>query len=452
MLRRFLPAILLVAPLYAQAQGDSQAIMAQILQRLDVLEKENRELVQQVQKLREQVNGGAPDRQTSTPTVAATPPPTSERIAVAERRIDEQAQTKLEASQKFPIQLNGMLLFNAFANSRGVETNVAAPYSLLYGPGRSGATVRQTLIGLDFQGPKLPGDGRVNGTVMMDFWAGPSEPGSSWLRLRRAALSFDWSSRSFSVGQDKPIISPFQPDSLAEVGVPPLSTSGNFWYWLPHAKYEERHHLSKNTGFTGQVSLLQTDEIHSLVPANKAATLNRARPAVEGRIALWYRPDDTRRFEIGSGFHASTSHVAGRSADSRIGTIDWSFLTGPHLSITGTFYSGKNVAGLGSLGNGISFLPDGTVRPVRTKGGWTQFAVPLTRRLTLNAFGGLESDRADNYSSTAIVRDLTYATNVVYRLGPNVVVAVEGLQSRTRLYSGGSGVFNRYDLALGYLF
>ena len=43
--------------------------------------------------------------------------PLEDRVAVEERRTAEQAQTKVEAAHKFPIQLDGMLLFNAFANS-----------------------------------------------------------------------------------------------------------------------------------------------------------------------------------------------------------------------------------------------------------------------------------------------------------------------------------------------
>ncbi len=86
-----------------------------------------------------------------------------------EHRISEQAQTKVEASQKFPISLNGMVLFNAFANSAASGTDNAGEYGLLSGPNRSGATMRQTLLGFDFQGPALPGNGRVNASLNDGF-------------------------------------------------------------------------------------------------------------------------------------------------------------------------------------------------------------------------------------------------------------------------------------------
>jgi hypothetical protein len=40
----------------------------------------------------------------------------------------------------------------------------------------------------------------------------------------------------------------------------------------------------------------------------------------------------------------------------------------------------------------------------------------------------------------------------MYHLGPNVIVSLEGLQLRTRSFSGSSEIHNHYDVALGYLF
>src|SRR5207244_3405833 len=100
---------------------------------------------------------------------AASPATVEEKLNIQGQRIDEQAQTKVEASQKFPIRLTGMALFNAFMNSKQNGGNdyplVAGPT----GPRRSGATVRQTIIGLDFRGPSTIWGGNVHGSVYMDF-------------------------------------------------------------------------------------------------------------------------------------------------------------------------------------------------------------------------------------------------------------------------------------------
>ncbi|HEY7212433.1 MAG TPA: hypothetical protein VH477_19310 [Bryobacteraceae bacterium] len=441
---------LAVVPLSAQQASDSQ-VLAQVLQRLDSLEKQNRQLLEEVRALREQVQNS--DRAASPQAAAETQTASLEdRVAVAEDRISEQAQTKVEASQKFPISLTGTLLFNAFLNS-GANANYSADaYGLLSGPERAGATVRQTLLGLNFEGPQLPGDGQVRGSLMMDFGSGYAQPGASWIRLRRGNISLDWKNRSFLVGQEKPLISPYQPDSLAEVIIPPLSGAGNLWLWLPQARYEERVHFGQTNGLTGQIALLQTDEKYQNVPDEYADTVAAARPALQGRFAYWHAFDDTHRIEVAPGFHVSTSHVAGYSVDSRLASLDWKATPWWKLEFTGTAFHGRNAAGLGALGNGFSILPNGDITAVRSTGGWTQLSLPVTSRLKWNVFGGVENDAAASLPANAIVHNFTYASNLMYRIGPNVIVSFEALQMRSRLFSGDFQKRNHYDLALGYLF
>lgn len=288
---------------------------------------------------------------------------------------------------------------------------------------------------------------------MMDFWSGPPDPGSNWIRLRTATVSLDWKDRSLSFGQDKPLISPRQPDSLAEVGIPALAGAGNFWLWLPQARYEERVHLGSNSGFTGQVALMQTQETYSTLPSSLMhAELEPTRPALEGRFAFWHRFDDTRKFELAPGFHVSTTHVAGASVPSRIASLDWLVVPTARVQLTGTAFNGQNVSSLGALGNGFRFSANNAIRPVRSSGGWSQAAFTVTNRLTLHVFTGIENDRATDLDAATIVHNWTYAANAFYHLGPNVIFGLEAMQMRTRSVSGATGVQNHYDLALGYLF
>jgi hypothetical protein len=286
----------------------------------------------------------------------------------------------------------------------------------------------------------------------MDFSNGSSDPEYLRLRLRRADISLDWENRSFSIGQDKPLISPYQPDSLAEVGIPPLAGAGNLWLWLPQARYEERLHFGTNSGIKAQLSVMQTEESYATIPAPLQSTLEPARPALEGRFAFWHKIDDTRRFEFAPGFHVSTTHVAGASVGSHIGSLDWLIVPSSHLQFTGTVFKGQNVAGLGALGNGFAITPTGSVRPVNSAGGWAQAAFPITSRLTLNVFSGVENDHSPFLAASNLVHNWTYAANVMYHLGPNVVIGLEGLQMRTRSFAGVPGLQNHYDLAFGYLF
>jgi hypothetical protein len=437
MAHRFL-LLLLPALLLAQSP-DSQQTLQRIQDRLDALEKENRQLLQELQDLRKDLEVA---RNAPTPGQ-----PLADRVAVVESRTEEQAQTKVEASQKFPLSINGMLLFNAFSNGKASE-NSTATYGLLSGPGIAGATVTQSMLGFDFQGPKLPGDGRVNGSLNLDFFGGYMATGQSWLRIREADLSFDWQDRSFSVGQYKPLISPLAPQSLAEVGVPPLAGAGNLWLWLPQARYEERVHFGPDSGLKLQAALLETGERSSTVPVEYLSSLEPARPALEGRFAFWHKFDDVRRFEIAPGFHVSSTHVAEGSVPSRIASLDWSVVPLSKLQFSGTVYRGQNVSPLGSLGNGFTILPNESLLAVHTSAGWAQVSLPVTKRLTFNLFGGLENDNG----GSAIIHESTYASNVMYHFGPNVVVSVEALQLRAKYLSGEHLVVDHYDLGIAYLF
>src|SRR4051812_33654314 len=104
LLNKLLPIGALLLPLAARAQ--TPADMARILERLDRLEQENRRLSDQVRDLTERLSSASP-----APVPASETPPklsADDRLDIVERRVEEQAQTKVEALQKFPVRLAGM--------------------------------------------------------------------------------------------------------------------------------------------------------------------------------------------------------------------------------------------------------------------------------------------------------------------------------------------------------
>lgn len=452
-LKLCLLTIVLAGLMRAQANGQPEAATLQaILQRLDSLERQNRELAQEVHSLRQELVASRSQQAKPAGSSPVEPQaPLDERVARNENRIEEQAQTKVEAAHKLPIAITGMLLFNAFSNSKS-PAGYTGDADLLTGPERSGATLRQTLLGLQFHGPDLPGDGNVHGDIMMDFFSGSSYPSGSWLRIRRGVITLDWKNRALTVGQDKPLISPRAPNSLAEVGVPALAGAGNLWLWLPQIRYEERVHLGEMSGITPQIALMQTNENYARIQPEYGNTLEESRPGVEGRVAFWHKWDDTRRLEIAPGFHASTTHVAGQSVDSRLFSLDWLFRPSSRMEFSGAFFHGRNFASLGALPQGFTILESDRAVPVHGDGGWVQLSSPITRRLTLNLFSGEQQNRARDLASGDIQRNLSYAANLMYRVGPNVLVGVEALQLRTRLFPSGDHVRNHYDLSFAYLF
>jgi hypothetical protein len=57
------------------------------------------------------------------------------------------------------------------------------------------------------------------------------------------------------IGQDKPLISPRDPDSLAQVGLSPLTAAGNPWLWKPQVRFEHRFELGRDGGVVAQLSV-----------------------------------------------------------------------------------------------------------------------------------------------------------------------------------------------------
>jgi hypothetical protein len=444
---------LLPAALVAQEQSD----LRQILDRLERLEHENHELAREVRSLREELAASRAGAATAPPAAATetapTQPPLEERVAVAEQRIADQAQSKVEASQKFPLTLTGTVLFNAFLNGKASggsqDPTTASPATSM---ATGGASFSQTVLGMQFQGPEILGGGHVNGSLYMDLFGGTSSSLNHLLRLRIATLEVDWKSTSILVGQDKPIVAPREPTSFAQVGVSPLTGAGNLWWWGPQARIEQRFRFGENAGVTAQVGVYQTSEPGSRPAQEYASTLSPARPALEGRFEFWRQFGDTRRIEIAPGFHVSNTLVAGTSIPSRLATIDWLIQPAAKLQFTGQFFHGENAAGIGGLRQGFTIFSDDLVTAIGANGGWGQLAILATKRLSFHIYGGEEDDRASNLLTGDIHRNFAYAGNVMYRLGPNLIAALEASQVRTNYFGSALRLNNHYDLALGYLF
>ena len=435
------------------AAGQTAPDMAKVLERLDKLEQENRELQTEIRLLRSELHGtplaAAPAASEPEPAEA----PVTERLAVLESKTADLAQTRVESTQRMPISVTGMVLFNAYRNGRlGGPLQHPITAGLTPGASTSGATFRQTVLGLKFQGPQLPGGGKASGNVYLDFFSGNTNPNNNIFRIRLATLDLAWKNTTVTVGQDKPINAPREPTSLAQVGFGPLTGSGNLWNWNPQARIEQRFLLGKDTGIRAQAGVFETSEVY---PANNplvfSASLERFRPAWQGRLEFFHGPE-TRRFEIAPGFSLSDSHVAGRTASSRIFSVDWLIRPVQLVEFSGAFFRGTNAAGLGSLRQGFTVSPTGGVTPVHVTAGWSQIKIYASNKLSLHFYGGQEYDKARDLATGSVTRNIQYAGNAVYKLAPNVLAAFEASQTRTTYLPFGLRLVNHYDLALGYLF
>ncbi len=162
----------------------------------------------------------------------------------------------------------------------------------------------------------------------MDLWGGDSTSLNHLLRLRTATIRVDWANTSVSVGQDKPLISPRDPDSLAQVAFSPFTAAGNPWLWQPQVRVERRFNLTESSGVRLQGSLYQTRESFSNLPTDyQSSTSAGSRPGWEGRAEYWKNWGDKRKLEVASGFHTSFSKV-----DEHIGSVRCVFFRLAHRS------------------------------------------------------------------------------------------------------------------------
>jgi len=445
------------------AQGQGAPAVQQILDRLDRLEKDNEALLEEVRALRQEVSAlkGPEPEATSvqTPAVPVASQSLSDRLTVQESRVEEMAQTKVESSQKFPLRITGMALFNASLNGQN-NNNQDNPTIASLKPGdlTGEGTLRQSTLGLLFNGPRTFLDGKVSGSLYMDFFGGSTASLNHVFRVRTAAINLDWANTSFMVGQDKPLISPRDPDSLAQVGVSPLTAAGNLWLWQPQVRVEQRFAIGGNSGVRAQFGVFETSRYDFPMDTNVYPTpvpeqqKEYSRPGVEGRVELWHRWGDTERVEIAGGVHYNRNYVVSVAVPSELYSLDWFLRPVSKLEFSGFFFHGQNVSTLGALQPGFTTEWTGNVIPVMSTGGWAQIRVPITSRLAFDVYGGQQDQRNSDLYYGGIGKNEGYFGNIMYRLAPNVIVSLESGQIRTNYLGIGSRLNNHYDLALAYLF
>jgi hypothetical protein len=456
-------ALLLSLPLSAQT-------VEGIAQRLDQLERQNANLLEQISLLRRELDelkrpGSAGAIDSGAP-VETRIEALEEKVETQAGLVTEQSQVKVEGSQRFPIRLTGMVLFNAFRNTaHSMRLQGPQQYpryaEIARGPSIAGASVRQTVIGMEFQSPYAVFGGSFQGKILFDL-----NPGGDTIqnitvaqgRLRLAYIEGRWKTRGILVGHDKPIFNPREPNSLAQVSLSPLAAAGNPYQWMPQASFVQRLKLGAGQEFSAQIGVGQVTEDTFRVPAQFVSSVEVKRPGLEGHFQLSHRIDEQRRVEIATGFHTSTSHVLGASVPSRIQTLDWFWNPLRRIEFAGALFTGKNLASFGGVAfrQSFTFLTPRPgqvlVIPVRTRGGWAQLTFLATSRLSFNLQSGLDDPNNRDLPSSGISRNRAYVANMFYRLAPNVVTGAEVAQMRTRYIAGQHPMNNHYDLYLAYMF
>ncbi|HUA62887.1 MAG TPA: hypothetical protein VML19_29295 [Verrucomicrobiae bacterium] len=445
---------------HGQQAGGEPSKLDLILQQVTELRRENQELRQELNDLRSQVaefrssRPAEPQIGKPAPEKPAPEKPENlqEKLDVIDQRVEDLDTGKVGSAGHFPLQISGLVLMNTYlyaGHTGGVDLPLAAV------PGQAqesaGATLRNTEIGFLYFGSQSVLGAQMAGELHLDFFGGTLNSQNNLMRIQRASVGLHWARRSLTFALDKPILSPRNPDSLSQLGVPALANSGNLWLWQPQVRYEERMQFNQTTGVEARVGVYETNETLAGLPST--VKLSPSRPALQGRIEFFHDTANGRRFEFAPGFHLSQSLAAGTKATSYAASMDWLVPLMPRVDWTGFAFWGQDLAGLGisALRQGL-LLRDGMVSPVRSRGGWTQLTLHAAGRLDFNLIAGLDDDDDRDLAGNGIARNLTYLANLRFRLAPNVALGPEVMQIRTTYLQSGILRMNRYDLALGYFF
>jgi uncharacterized coiled-coil protein SlyX len=392
-------------------------------------------------------------------------------------KVDEQYQTKVESGSKYKVRLSGIALLNVFAN-RGSVDNLDVP-SLAYERGRLdtrgsfGATMRQSTLGLEVFGPKLA-NARTSAEIQMDFFGGFPDTldGTTMglLRLRIARARLDWEKTSVVAGQDALFFSPLSPTSIASLALPALSYAGNLWTWTPQVRLEHRMDLSDTSTLSVEGGIL--DSLSGEVPYQQFYRMPQAgeksrQPAYASRLALSRRFGD-RTLALGTGgYYGRQDWGLGRTVDAWAATADWSLPLPWRLSLTGEFYRGRGIGGLGG-GTGRSALFSGplndpltTVLGLNTTGGWSQLKFKATEKLEFNGAFGEDApstpdlrrfSQGSTYTYASVARNQSGFVNFIYRARSNLLFSVEYRRLWTSDLNGDKVKADQMNLGFGVLF
>ncbi|MGA8272680.1 MAG: hypothetical protein WB919_14060 [Candidatus Sulfotelmatobacter sp.] len=393
-------------------------------------------------------------------------------------KVDEQYQTKVESAAKYRARLSGIVLMNAFRNV-GASDNLDLPdYAQPPNLGSTsqasfGATLRQTEIGLELFGPTLAG-AKTSADVQFDFAGGfaatPNGVDFGIARMQTASLRLDWKDTSVIAGQDSLFISPLSPTSFASLATPAFAYAGNLWGWTPQLRIEHRFDLSDQQTLTLQAGIL--DNLDWQPPndpyfRSAQAGESSGQPAYAIRSS-WSQPLFGHPLSFGTaGYYGRQNWSWGRYIDAWAGMTDWQIPILRRLILSGEFYRGRGVGGLGAgIGRAVLFGGnpyDGTtgIHGLDSAGGWSQLKFQLTPKLELNGVFAEDNAFANDVRGFAIDAN-TFDTiegrnhgelgNLIYRPRSDLLLSAEFRRLHTFPIYGSSSVTNQINLAMGILF
>lgn len=481
-----------------QAQTAAQPSMAQQVQSLtdalartqaqmEATQRQLNEMRQQLAALQRQMaESGSATASSSQAAMQSAIEDLREHQAVQQSEIATHDQIKVESASKYPVKITGLLLLSAFANTGAVDMP-ATPTLALPGSGSSGATVRQTILGLHAEGPHLFG-ASSDADLRVDFagmppsaaggvtgYTGYYSANATFLRLRTVHATLHWPSTEAYFALDRPIFSPDTPTSLTAVAEPALAWSGNLWTWNPQVGINQDLGVGGARNLRLQAALMDVGDA-PLSPASATGSSLQLPPSsgeqsrwpgVEARVALLGSTQPNSYHFGAGGYFAPHSTSLGYNFDSWAGTLDAGLLLPAHLQLTADAYRGL---GLGGLGGGaykdFAYRQDSGsgsyyVRALDDVGGWAQLKERFNERLEFNEAFGMDNVFAGelrHYAMPAgttyqnLLKNQTWTSNVIYSPSAYLLFSLEYRRLESWPVVGASASSNVIGIGAGYKF
>lgn len=454
-------------------------LMIRVQAQLEESQHELKDIQQQLSALRGQAGlpgKNAPDA-TANPAatqLAAAVEELREKQDVQESQVAAQEQAKVGSESRYPVTLSGMVLFNGFVNTHGVDA-APTPAIAFSGPGTTGASLRQSVLGIDASGPHLFGS-QSHADLRMDFDGGTPNSGYSdvvgTVRLRTAHAELDWQHTKAFFALDRPILSPDAPTSLTAVGEPALAWSGNLWAWNPQAGVSEELPIHRAASFEMQAALIDVTNPPSSnmnaapLPLVVPSTSELSRwPGVEARVSLNHPiADSEAHFGVG-GFFAPHRTGGGADFDSWAGTADFHLPVFSHFDLMGSAYRGQALGGLGAgaYKDFVSTVYDGEYyfRTVDDMGGWIQAKQRINQRLEFNEALGIDNVPAYQLRPYAmpgpssyynLARNRTFTSNLIFKPSAYLLYSIEYRRIESSYVNSPTAWSDVIGIAAGYKF
>ena len=158
-------------------------------------------------------------------------------------------------------------------------------------------------------------------------------------------------------------MSPLSPTSFASLAIPAFGYAGNLWGWIPQVRVEHRFNISEGQDITLEAGLM--DNVTGELPS---AAFERPCPGRREFRTTCIRRENQHggaaflacRLTLGTaGYYSRQNWLLTNHVDGWAGMTDWSVPLTHWVTLTGEFYRGRALGGLGGgVGRSVLFTGD----------------------------------------------------------------------------------------------